>query len=61
MLPAIEKLQTAWEAKLNSLHMSIYHDAISDGLNKLKKYYSRFNKKPSYILALGMSLFNSLV
>jgi hypothetical protein len=31
----------------------MYHDAINDGLEKLKKYYSRFDQKPSYILALG--------
>jgi hypothetical protein len=57
----IEELQTAWEAKLNSLCMSIYHEAISDGLDKLKKCYSQFDKKRSYVLALGMSLLNSRV
>jgi hypothetical protein len=31
----------------------MYHDAINDGLEKLQKYYSRFDQKPSYILALG--------
>jgi hypothetical protein len=53
VLPAIEELQTAWEAKLDSLEFFDYHPAINDGLDKLKKYYSRFDKKPSYILALS--------
>ena len=47
-LPVIENLQTAWEAKY-----AMYHDAINDGLEKLKKYYSHFDQKPIYILALG--------
>jgi hypothetical protein len=31
----------------------LYHAAIEKGLEKLKKYYSKFNEKPLYILALG--------
>ena len=30
-----------------------YHNAIDDGLRKIKKYYSCFNEKPAYIIALG--------
>ena len=30
-----------------------YHNAIDDGLRKIKKYYSCFNEKPTYIIALG--------
>jgi len=52
-LPAFEELQTAWEAKLNSVEFFDYHPAINNGLDKLKKYYLCFNKKPCYILALG--------
>ena len=52
-LPAIEELQTAWEAKRDSEHFSIYHDTINDGLAKLQKYYSHFDEKPAYVLALG--------
>ncbi|KAF8890903.1 hypothetical protein BD779DRAFT_1437956 [Infundibulicybe gibba] len=51
-LPAIEDLQTAWENKLANEVYSIYHPAIADGLKKLKKYYSKFDEKPSFILAL---------
>ncbi|KAF8236929.1 hypothetical protein L208DRAFT_1249650 [Tricholoma matsutake] len=51
-LPAIEELQTAWEAKPNNPRYVTYQTAISDGLAKLNKYYSRFDEKPAYILAL---------
>ncbi|KAF8871099.1 hypothetical protein BD779DRAFT_1428662, partial [Infundibulicybe gibba] len=51
-LPAIEDLQTAWEDKLSDPAYSIYHPAIADGLEKLKKYYSKFDEKPAFILAL---------
>ncbi|KAF8868815.1 hypothetical protein BD779DRAFT_1459077, partial [Infundibulicybe gibba] len=53
-LPAIEELQTAWETKLALPRFAIYEDAIQDGLDKLKKYYSRFNEKPAYILSLAL-------
>jgi hypothetical protein len=52
-LPAIEALQTAWEAKRDDPHFAIYSGAINEGLSKLQKYYSRFDEKPSYVLALG--------
>jgi hypothetical protein len=52
-LPAIEELQTAWEAKRDKRSFAIYQDAIDDGLKKIKKYYSRFDEKPAYIIALG--------
>lgn len=52
-LPAIEELQTAWEAKRDSPRYAVYRPAITDGLNKLNKYYSRFDEKPGFILALG--------
>jgi hypothetical protein len=56
-LPAIEELQTAWEAKRDNPRFATYQTAIEDGLAKLNKYYSRFDEKPSYILTLGMSIF----
>ena len=52
-LPAIEELQTAWEARGNDSHFAEYRAAITDGLHKLQKYYTRFDRKPSYLLALG--------
>ena len=44
---------TAWEAKRDNRKFAMYHNAIEDGLEKLKKYYTRFDQKPSYVLALG--------
>lgn len=52
-LPVIEELQTAWEEKRDKPQYALYKMAINDGLAKLKKYYSRFDEKPNYILALG--------
>jgi len=54
-LPAIEELQTSWEGKHDNVRFAIYRTAINDGLAKLNKYYSRFDEKPAYILALGIS------
>lgn len=56
MLPAIEELQTAWEAKHDKPTFAKYHDAINDGLHKINKYYSHFNEKPAFIFALGERL-----
>jgi hypothetical protein len=58
-LPAIEELQTAWENKRDNPKYATYQTAINDGLAKLNKYYSRFDEKPAYVLALGMSLFSN--
>ena len=52
-LPVIEELQTAWEAKCGNPRSAMYRNAINNGLEKLNKYYSRFDEKPAYILALG--------
>jgi len=52
-LPALEELQSMWEAKVKEPKYSLYHDVIEDGLTKLGKYYSKFDNKPAYILALG--------
>jgi len=57
-LPAIEALQTAWEAKRDDPRFALYSAAINKGLAKLQKYYSRFDEKPSYVLALGKLPFN---
>jgi hypothetical protein len=43
----------AWEAKHDNPHFAVYQTAINNGLAKLNKYYSRFDEKPVYILALG--------
>lgn len=52
-VPAFEAIQTAWEAKADDPRYSQYQAAIQNGLQKLGKYYSQFDDKPVYILALG--------
>src|SRR5882762_11045833 len=52
-LPALEELQSTWEKKRDSPTFNLYKDALSDGLEKLKKYYFRLDEKPSFVLALG--------
>ena len=54
-IPTFEELQTGWETKRNSPRYVLYKDAINRGLSKIGKYYSKFDEKPAYILALGMS------
>lgn len=52
-LPALEELQSMWEKKHDNPKYALYKDALTDGLEKLQKYYSRLDKKPSFVLALG--------
>ncbi|KAG6914815.1 hypothetical protein DXG01_015163, partial [Tephrocybe rancida] len=59
-IPAIKNLQTAWEDKLSKLIFALYHNAIRDGLAKLLKYYSQFNEKLAFILALFLPLYFKL-
>jgi hypothetical protein len=39
--------------KLELPKYEIYKDAIQAGLDKLSKYYKKFDDKPVYVLALG--------
>ena len=55
-LPALEELQSAWEKKQDTPKYYLYKDALVDGLEKVGKYYSRLDEKPSFVLALGKSL-----
>src|ERR1700678_2716157 len=52
-LPALEELQTAWETKRDSPRYALYKDALNEGLAKIRKYYTRLDQKPSFVLALG--------
>ena len=54
-IPTFEELQMGWETKCSLPRYVLYRDAINCGLTKIGKYYSKFDKKPAYILALGMS------
>jgi hypothetical protein len=66
VLPLIEDLQTHWEKKCDGAvgfeQFLVYWDAIQDGLDKVRKYYNKFDKKPAYILALSkLTLFLTLL
>ena len=52
----LEELQTSWEKKWDSRKYSLYKDALTDGLEKIGKCYSRLDDKPSFVLALGKVL-----
>ena len=54
-IPAFEELQTAWEDKRDSPKFKDYETAINRGLQKIGKYYNKFDDKPVYTLSLGMS------
>ena len=54
-VPAFEELQTAWELKQVSSRFAPYKTAIDSGLQKIGKYYSKFDEKPVYIISLGTS------
>ena len=56
-IPALEELQTMWENKRNHdrYERQVYQDAIQDGLDKIRKYYTCLDDKPVYVLALGKS------
>jgi hypothetical protein len=50
-IPAFEELQTAWEAKRELPEFQPYKIALDHGLNKLCKYYNKFDNKPIFVLA----------
>jgi len=52
----LEQLQSAWEKKRDSPKYTLYKDMLNDGLEKVGKYYSRLNEKPSFVLALSKTL-----
>ena len=53
VLPAIEELLTAWEAKTRDPRYTIFVNALDAGVGKLRKYYSRFDLKPCILINLG--------
>ena len=54
-IPAIKEFQTAWETKHDLDKYALYKVALEHGLNKIGKYYSKFDDKGIYVLALGKS------
>jgi hypothetical protein len=55
-IPALEQLQTLWEKKWDMSQYALYGGAIQKGLDKIGKYYRKFDDKPVYMLALSMCL-----
>ncbi|KIK73267.1 hypothetical protein PAXRUDRAFT_21046 [Paxillus rubicundulus Ve08.2h10] len=52
-IPAFEELQSAWEAKMSMLlYAQCYKGALEHSLAKIRKYYTKFDEKPVYVLAL---------
>ncbi|KAI0743012.1 hypothetical protein C8Q80DRAFT_1108172, partial [Daedaleopsis nitida] len=52
VIPIIETLASRWEDKAKDPVFTIFHDALTYGLEKLNKYYKRLDNTDSYILAL---------
>lgn len=44
-IPVFEKLQSAWEAKHDHQQFKPYKKDLNCGLNKIGKYYNKFNEK----------------
>ncbi|KAG2065559.1 hypothetical protein BDR04DRAFT_963054, partial [Suillus decipiens] len=60
VIPAIEELQAAWEAKHEDPKYTLFKPAIVQGLEKVNKYYRRFDEKPVYVLALVLHPYYNL-
>ena len=54
--PALEQLQSTWEKKHDNPQYALYKDTLTDGLEKVGKYYSCLDKKPSFVLMLSKTL-----
>ena len=52
-IPTFEGLQIAWEEKCDSPKYAPYKLALTHALEKIKKYYNKFDEKAVYVLALG--------
>ncbi|KAI0054957.1 hypothetical protein BV25DRAFT_1777287, partial [Artomyces pyxidatus] len=51
-LPAIENLLTAWEDKYEDPVYSLYAPGLEMAIDKIRKYYTKFDDKPAYILSI---------
>lgn len=52
IIPRLEQLLTSWEDKLEDDCFAPYHEALSQGLAKIRKYYNKLDEKHVYVLAL---------
>ena len=48
----IEQLESAWEDKIEDPAFVDFHNALNNGLDKIRKYYCKFDEKPNFILSL---------
>jgi len=48
----MEALLTAWEKKLNSAQFALFRAALADAIDKLNKYYCKFDNIPAILLAV---------
>ena len=53
----MEELQSNWEEKRDDEHYEDYCDVIEASLDKLKKYYLKFDDLPQIILSMCMFVF----
>jgi len=60
-IPAFEELLSAWEEKLVMDKYTLYQNTLDHSIDKLKKYYHKFDQKDVYVLILGIKLFNSAI
>ena len=49
VIPAFEELQTAWKTKQKLPKFVPYKDATQNGLDKIHKYYNKFDEKPVHV------------
>lgn len=56
VIPTIESLSLRWEKKAEDPDYTIFHSALGRGLEKLTKYYKRFDNTHVYVLSLRKSL-----
>ncbi|KAH9856303.1 hypothetical protein C2E23DRAFT_702760, partial [Lenzites betulinus] len=52
VIPAIELLSSCWEKKAEDADYAIFHSALGRGLEKLTKYYKKFDNMHVYVLSL---------
>ena len=51
-IPQIEELQSAWEDKQTNSKFVHFHNVLQDGLDKIKKYYIKFDAKSAVLLSV---------
>ncbi|KAI1789377.1 hypothetical protein LXA43DRAFT_872172, partial [Ganoderma leucocontextum] len=52
VIPALERLVTKWEKKVQDRKYALFHNALKAGIAKLNKYYKKLDNSDAYILSL---------